>query len=76
MNSDHGISYDCFDVFRSSGYKTPHYKFVFILETDYEMTNLSATFGWLLLDFLYCLLSYDVASGDEITPCNKIDKPL
>ena len=22
------------------------------------------------------LLSYDVASGSEITPCNKIDKPL
>ena len=21
-------------------------------------------------------LSYDVASGSEITPCNKIDKPL
>ena len=25
---------------------------------------------------LYNLLSYDVASGSEITPCNKIDKPL
>ena len=24
----------------------------------------------------YCHLSYDVASGSEITPCNKIDKPL
>ena len=24
----------------------------------------------------YFLLSYDVASGVEITPCNKIDKPL
>ena len=23
-----------------------------------------------------CTLSYDVASGSEITPCNKIDKPL
>ena len=22
------------------------------------------------------ILSYDVASGSEITPCNKIDKPL
>ena len=22
------------------------------------------------------MLSYDVASGSEITPCNKIDKPL
>ena len=24
----------------------------------------------------YLVLSYDVASGSEITPCNKIDKPL
>ena len=24
----------------------------------------------------YFRLSYDVASGSEITPCNKIDKPL
>ena len=22
------------------------------------------------------ILSYDIASGSEITPCNKIDKPL
>ena len=25
---------------------------------------------------IYCILSYDVASGSEITPCNKICKPL
>ena len=24
----------------------------------------------------YWTLSYDVTSGSEITPCNKIDKPL
>ena len=24
----------------------------------------------------YLFLSYDVASGSEIKPCNKIDKPL
>ena len=24
----------------------------------------------------YCHLSYGVASGSEITPCNNIDKPL
>ena len=24
----------------------------------------------------YACLSYDFASGSEITPCNKIDKPL
>ena len=28
-----------------------------------------------LLLFIHCL-SHDVASGSEITPCNKIDKPL
>ena len=28
------------------------------------------------LDAVYFKLSYDVASGSEITPCNKIDKPL
>ena len=27
-------------------------------------------------DTSYIPLSYDVASGSEITPCNKIDKPL
>ena len=27
-------------------------------------------------DFYINILSYDVASGSEITPCNKIDKPL
>ena len=26
--------------------------------------------------YCYCCLSYDVASESEITPCNKIDKPL
>ena len=25
---------------------------------------------------IFTLLSHDVASGSEITPCNKIDKPL
>ena len=30
----------------------------------------------LYLDVFKCVLSYDVASGSEITPCNKIDKPL
>ena len=29
-----------------------------------------------LLFILNVALSYDVASGSEITPCNKIDKPL
>ena len=27
-------------------------------------------------DAMILYLSYDVASGSEITPCNKIDKPL
>ena len=26
--------------------------------------------------YYFLFLSYDVASGSEITPCNKIDKPL
>ena len=30
----------------------------------------------ILLQLGYCPLSYDVASESEITPCNKIDKPL
>ena len=29
-----------------------------------------------ILLFQEIRLSYDVASGNEITPCNKIDKPL
>ena len=28
------------------------------------------------LQFSVAYLSYDVASGSEITPCNKIDKPI
>ena len=30
---------------------------------------------WIQL-MTFCFLSYDVASGSEITPCNKTDKPL
>ena len=29
-----------------------------------------------IVDLLYLSLSYDVVSGSEIKPCNKIDKPL
>ena len=32
--------------------------------------------GWNYDEWIYNLLSYDVASGSEITPCNKICKPL
>ena len=32
--------------------------------------------GWILFEVNKMSLSYDVASGSEITPCNKIDKPL
>ena len=32
--------------------------------------------GFWKLSSHYMYLSYDVASGSEITPCNKIDKPL
>ena len=30
----------------------------------------------LFYQFMDYVLSYDIASGSEITPCNKIDKPL
>ena len=30
----------------------------------------------LFFNTAYIYLSYEVASGSEITPCNKIDKPL
>ena len=30
----------------------------------------------LFLFMIHTNLSYDVASGSEMTPCNKIDKPL
>ena len=34
---------------------------------------------WILINWLhvvYIVLSHDVASGSDIKPCNKIDKPL
>ena len=34
------------------------------------------TFIYSNITFLKCFLSYDIASGSEITPCNKICKPL
>ena len=42
------------------------------------LKNLISNF-WIklfLVALLMAYLSYDVASGSEITPCNKIDKPL
>ena len=33
-------------------------------------------FNNLVVAFCIVFLSYDFASGKEITPCNKIDKPL
>ena len=42
-------------------------------------TAVSATPIWITFHQMfddYPVLSYDVASGSEITPCNKIDKPL
>ena len=39
--------------------------------------NLSTTIlMYLLCIWVLCFLPYDVASESEITPCNKIDKPL
>ena len=39
--------------------------------------RINITNCWLLILFkIYMYLLYDVASGSEITPCNKICKPL
>ena len=51
---------------------------IFSENKDLHVNHLTAN------DFASCLfqyrleahLSYDVTSGSEITPCNKIDKPL
>ena len=37
--------------------------------------NICKIVSWLAYG-IACILSYNVASGSEITPCNKIDKPL
>ena len=58
-----------------------------IFDYDFMITNCSGNMTSKLLScFPFCqiifwgivdiVLSYDVASGSEITPCNKIDKPL
>ena len=39
-----------------------------VLAPKLHLTNTLSSVKW--------RLSYDVASGSEITPCNKIDKPL
>ena len=52
------------------------------LNISQQATSDLGDLGW---DYQVCMsfsrvmvwnLSYDVASGSEITPCNKIDKPL
>ena len=46
------------------------------------LSSLVITLSWLfkynyvVTISVICLLSYDVSSGSEITPCNKICKPL
>ena len=34
------------------------------------------SFPYLQVRFVFSILSHDVASGSDITPCNEIDKPL
>ena len=41
-----------------------------------ENTVLVFEMAYLFLDILFINLSYDVASGSDITPCIKICKPL
>ena len=40
------------------------------------LTIYSVNYFTMLIAIADLFLSYDVASGSEITPCNKIDKPL
>ena len=49
-----------------------HNKYIFVLMTPHMITR-HVIFMMMLH---YMSLSYDVASGSEIRPCNKIDKPL
>ena len=46
-------------------------KVILISYDKYKLTNIHV-----LISFIEIILSYDVASGSEIMPCNKIDKPL
>ena len=48
-------------------FKEIHVMFI-LMTTYFAIKNIK---GW-----DYTLSSYDVASGSEITPCNKMDKPL
>ena len=46
-------------------------------KTDFVLVHVLVSICFLTLHKVPELhLSYDVASGSEITPCNKIDKPL
>ena len=42
----------------------------------FEIVRICVWLWYFFHIMFYCSLSYDVASGSEITPCNKIDKPL
>ena len=46
-----------------------------VIVTVHTCTQMSHA-GPLIVHAMYKYVSYDVASGSEITPCNKIDKPL
>ena len=45
------------------------------METGPSKPSLGVTYI-IWLNYLKSNLSYDVAFGSEITPCNKIDKPI
>ena len=52
-----------------------------LMDSDMESENLSSLIqlsvsDGQITDIIYRYLSHDVASGSDITPCNKIDKPL
>ena len=43
---------------------------------NFPRTNLRLISPTVYIVAAYACLSYDVASGSEITPCNKFDKPI
>ena len=69
-------------------FKRPEHRFEFIkivnmpisLNVMYPKLNLNKRVFWTIwvwiIEGLYYTLSYDIASGSEIMPCNKIDKQL
>ena len=52
------------------------YKVIKCLENNHTNHCTAKQIKYINCNKYYIYLSYDVVSGSEITPCNKIDKPL